>query len=276
MENQRTYSRTHPWITFNLDLRRLDYKLWLMLGAAASKVEHISGVPLMPQIANELHTLYLAKGALATTAIEGNTLTESEAIAQIQGNLKLPPSRKYLQDELQNIVDSCDAIQQQIFADGGGKLSINKIKSMNEGVLKNLELPKEVEPGTFRRHEVVVGKYKCAPWQDCEYLMARYCEFLNDFKFPDDDKYVFAIIKAIIAHIYFVWIHPFADGNGRTARLIEYYILMLAGFPSPTCHLLSNHYNLTRNDYYEHIHRRSICQQNKENSDKGFKHFTES
>lgn len=51
-----------------------------MLGEAASKCEHIAGVPLRPSVAQELHRLYLAKGALATTAIEGNTLTENEVL----------------------------------------------------------------------------------------------------------------------------------------------------------------------------------------------------
>ena len=47
------------------------------------------------------------------------------------------------------------------------------------------------------------------------------------------------------------WIHPFGDGNGRTARLIEFQLLLAAGFPQPACHLLSNHYMKTRSRYYQ-------------------------
>jgi len=61
---------------------------------------------------------------------------------------------------------------------------------------------------------------------------------------------VFALIKAILAHLYLVWIHPFGDGNGRTARLLEFRILLSASIPWPVAHLLSNHYNLTRSEYY--------------------------
>ena len=32
-------------------------------------------------------------------------------------------------------------------------------------------------------------------------------------------------MSALLAHLYIAWIHPFADGNGRTARLLEYLIL---------------------------------------------------
>jgi len=41
-------------------------------------------------------------------------------------------------------------------------------------------------------------------------------------------------------------IHPFGDSNGRTARLIEFYILLRAGLPDMVSHILSNHYNDTR------------------------------
>ena len=51
--------------------------------------------------------------------------------------------------------------------------------------------------------------------------------------------------------------HPFGDGNGRTGRLLELAILLEAGLPQPVCHLLSNHYNLTRASYYREPDRGS-------------------
>jgi hypothetical protein len=54
------------------------------------------------------------------------------------------------------------------------------------------------------------------------------------------------LIAAVVAHVYFEWIHPFGDGNGRTGRLIELKLLLEAGVPQPAAHLLSNHYNATR------------------------------
>jgi Fic family protein len=46
------------------------------------------------------------------------------------------------------------------------------------------------------------------------------------------------------------FIHPFGDGNGRTGRLIEFYILLRSGAPIITSHILSNFYNETRPEYY--------------------------
>jgi len=49
------------------------------------------------------------------------------------------------------------------------------------------------------------------------------------------------------------WIHPFGDGNGRTGRLLEFYILLRAGNPDIASHILSNFYNLTRAEYYRQL-----------------------
>ena len=247
------YLKTNPWINFRLDMGKMNYRLWIMLGKAVSKCEHIAGVPLVPQVAQKMYLLYLAKGALATTAIEGNTLTEEEAIAEVEGRLKLPASREYLAIELNNIIESCNKIQREIGEAGDVRLSVEKILNMNRDVLKGLPNEKEISPGEFRQHNVTVGKYRGAPWQDCKYLTVKLVDFLNDFPVSDKEAQIFAVVKAIFAHLYLVWIHPFADGNGRTARLLEFNILMSAGFPAPACHLLSNHYNKTRTEYYRHL-----------------------
>ena len=79
--------------------------------------------------------------------------------------------------------------------------------------------------------------------------------------FPDVlsgfDKISTAIIKAVATHLYFVLIHPYGDGNGRTARLLEWRTLDAAGIATPATHLLSNHYNLTRTRYYQMLDRAS-------------------
>ncbi len=56
-------------------------------------IDRIAGAPLDPDVAGEFHQLYLARGALATTAIEGNTLSEAEARNAIDDKATLPPSR---------------------------------------------------------------------------------------------------------------------------------------------------------------------------------------
>ena len=250
----RQFERTHSWLKFRLDLNRFPYTLWIALGEAQSKCEHIAGVPLAPEIAKKLHNIYLAKGTLATAAIEGNTLSEEDALKRIEGKKDLPPSKEYLGQELDNIIEACNLIAKRLFDDGDNQLSSNKIKEFNALILDKLPAKDDVEPGKIRQHDVGVGRYKAVPHQDCEYLLDQYCDFINtQFNAPTGKEIVFGVIKAIFAHIYFALIHPFADGNGRTARLIELKILLSVGVPMPAAQLLNNHYNQTRNEYYRQL-----------------------
>lgn len=256
----RTYEGTHPWINFRVDLRNLGPECWMLLGESRSKIEHIAGSLLNPDMAYLMHEVYLAKGVLATTAIEGNTLSEEEALRLVQGKLELPPSREYLAREIENIIGAFNTIRDELIGGGEAALTPTKIAEYNEMILDGLDLEDGVVPGEIRKHRVGVARYLGAPPEDCGYLLQELCDWLNgpDFR-PDSPQWAmpFAILKAIVAHLYLAWIHPFGDGNGRTARLIELQILMGAGVPTPAVHLLSNHYNQTRSQYYRELDRAS-------------------
>jgi Fic family protein len=258
---EHAYQTSHPFITFDLDMRRAGADVWMLLGEAQSKCDHISGVPLRPTVAKQLHALYLIKGVQATTAIEGNTLTEQEVGGIIDGTLQMPPSKEYLAQEVRNIVEACDLIVRDVTSSEQDlPVTVDRIRRFNRTVLKSLELPEHVVPGETRKCSVGVGTYRAAPAEDVDYLLERLAYWLNGdtFRPPNAEvQIVYALIKAAMAHLYLAWIHPFGDGNGRTARLLELQILLSAGVSTPASHLLSNHYNQTRAEYYRQLDRAS-------------------
>ncbi len=241
----KAYEKTHPWLKFQLDLRKVGYKLWMALGEAQSKCEHIAGVPLRPSTSKELHKIYLVKGVLATTAIEGNTLTEEEVRQLVDGTLKIPHSKEYLAQAVENIIGACNQIADRLLKGESANLTVPDIKNFNRLVLDGLPSEEGTEPGKIRRRSAIVGNYRGAPAEDCEYLLEHLCTWLNseDFRTSENLAIAFSLLKAIVAHLYLAWIHPFGDGNGRTARLMELQILLATGVPQPAAHLLSNHYN---------------------------------
>ncbi len=252
----RTYEQTHSWITFHLDLGEADYQTWMLLGEAQSKCKHLAGAPLLPVVAEQLQQVFLAKGVLATTAIEGNTLSEQEVLSFMKGELQLPPSKEYLGQEIDNVIQGCNVILNKVMSGQPTELTLESICEYNRLILQNLPLNEDVVPGVFRSHNIMVGTYRGAPPNDVEYLLERMCEWLNNqFRHPEGYEIAFGILKAIAAHIYIAWIHPFADGNGRTARLVELQFLLSVGIPAAAAHLLSNHYNQTRTDYYRQLER---------------------
>lgn len=254
----RSYEESHKWITFKAtDVNDLGTKLWMLLGEAQSKCEHLAGTPLRPDVARQLYEVTLVKGALATTAIEGNTLTEEQAVGIFKGTYKAPASRAYQEREVRNVLDALMEIDQQVLRGELPKITPQLICAYNLKVLDGTEFEPHVIPGRVRDYSVGVPGYRGAPAEDCEYLVGRLCEWLESDIFRNDDpeiQFALSVACAIYAHLYIAWIHPFGDGNGRTARLLEFLILARCGrIPLPAAHLLSNHYNLTRDQYYREL-----------------------
>jgi Fic family protein len=253
----RDYEQTHPWIDFRAtDVNDVQPKHWMLVGEARSKCEHLAGAPLKPMLAQQLYEVTLIKGALATTAIEGNTLNEEQVRGILEGSYKAPPSRQYQEQEVRNVLDALQGLHDRIVAGDEIKITRELIEQFNWQILHDTELREDVVPGKLREHSVVVGRYRAAPGQDVEYLVDRLVDWLNGPVFVNTDpevQFALTMAKAVYAHLYIAWIHPFGDGNGRTARLLEFVILASSGIPMPAAHLLSNHYNLTRDRYYREL-----------------------
>ena len=254
MDNNRRYLTSHPWITFSLDLLSdIPYTLWLLLGAAESKCRHLAGIPLHPDKQRELHTLSLHRGVRATTAIEGNSLSEEEVRKVAEGcDVTFPKSKEYQRVEVENALNVYNVVLKEIDEKGSCPIGHEQLKLDNAAFLKGLKLKEEVMPGEIRAYAVSVGHYRGAPAEDCDFLLQKLFDWLgDDWKFGKEHEIIEGILKAIVSHLYIAWIHPFGDGNGRSARLLEFRFLMNANVPSTAAHLLTKHYNDTRTEYYD-------------------------
>ena len=265
---EREYHNTHPWISFQLDLRQADPRLWVLLGQIVASGEFMSRALLPPKVASNMARIYLAKGVQATVAIEGNTLSEEEVLAQIDDQLELPASKEYLGREVRNVVDAANGIVRRIHRGDAPPVTAEFVADCNGRILTGLSevLGDEVEPGRVRKHSVGVGSYRGAPARDCEYLLDRLGDWLEGIPqitvlgVESDNRVATGVLRAVLAHLYVAWIHPFGDGNGRTARLVELSLLARV-LPLPSAQLLSNHYNDTRAAYYRELARSSQANQ---------------
>ncbi len=254
----RTYEKSHPWITFKAtDVNRIGARNWMLLGEARAMCDHLAGVPLQPDVARNFYEVAMVRGARATTAIEGNTLTEEEVAGILRGTFRAPPSREYQEREVRNVLEALNSFAAQI--NGGDRPTITResICEFNRQILVGANHESHVVPGQVRDYSVVVSNYRGPPAEDCEYLVERLAKWIESDTFRSDVpeiQFALVIASAIYAHLYVAWLHPFGDGNGRTARLIEFLILARSGLvPIPAAHLLSNHYNLTRDQYYREL-----------------------
>lgn len=257
---RRQYQEDNFWINFKFEVTYDE--LWTRLGEAFSKCQHLAGSPLTPTVAGELARIYLTKGALGSTAIEGNTLSEDEARDIIDGQLSLPSSQQYLEQELKNVAEAIMDIDHSARNATEFVVSPEWIREQNRKVLDSLEHDEHVVPGEYTEKRLVVGSYRSVPPEDVSYLMDRLCEWLNDQwlramrnpELPPELRFANAFFAATLGHLYIAWIHPFGDGNGRTARLLECAILAHSGLvPWVSSNVLSDFYNRTRTRYYDRL-----------------------
>lgn len=225
------------------------------LGQADAIIQGICGTPIRPEYHAKLLQVSLVKGARATTAIEGNTLSEDEVELVAQGE-SLAPSKEYQEIEVRNVLDAMNELLLEVTGAGQGQLVTPELTRRFHGLIgKDLGEHFDAIPGRFREDARIVGSYRCPRHEDVPELMSRLCKWLQqEFQFSTGEQiFADAVIQAIVTHVYVEWIHPFGDGNGRTGRLLEFYILLRAGNPDIASHILSNFYNETRPEYYRQI-----------------------
>ncbi len=258
----RKYEETHPWLTFAFDANRLGVPTWTHLGECFSKCQHLIGTPLKPAFADKLAEIYLRRGALASAAIEGNSLSEAELGEILDKKKKLPKSQQYLEEEIQNIIHTLNDVKLSVMAKEKFQLTPEWIMKVHAQLLAGLEEPEYVVPGKTRKVSVVVGNYKGVPAEDVDFLIQKLCDWVNTMLLEIDEEratspdaaFIKTFFVAILAHLYIAWIHPFGNGNGRTARVIECAIFAHSELvPWISTNLLSDYFNRTRNKYYERL-----------------------
>lgn len=244
---------SHKHISFRNEWE-IDNDCAYMLGECDAYVKALTDIPLKPEYRDKLLRVSLIKGAQATTAIEGNTLSQEE-IEKLDEGWKLPPSKEYLEIEVKNILAAFNELLKEIVLEG--RVSIitpELIKNFHRMIGQNLGDHFDAIPGRFRDDNRVVGKYLAPDHKFVPELIDKLCEWLRrEFHYSDGQNFLTLVIQAIITHVYIEWIHPFGDGNGRTGRLLEFYILLRTGLPSIVSHVLSNFYNQTRPEYYRQL-----------------------
>lgn len=248
----------YPFISFEFDINRLTPDMWLDLGEAMSKCQHLAGVPLKPARADEMSAVYLARGVQATTAIEGNTLSEAE-VKQIvaKGTAHVGKSRQYQEREVQNVLGAIYEMDEALRAGMRLPITRERLEWLNFQILDGIPDEPQVVPGKLRKHNVSAGRYLAPRWQDVPELVDRFVRWLAELRSvvrpesPVRDRFVNSVLAAMLAHLYIAWIHPFGNGNGRLARLIEVQILSESGVvPIVATNLLSDFYNKTRDHGY--------------------------
>ena len=194
---------------------------------------------------------------MATTAIEGGPLDESEVGALMAGR-RVPPSRDPQATEVMNVVAAARTLLDELAAGTATPVTADLLLRMHGLIGADLGDRLDAEPGQYRTGGRG-GRYTAPSAGDVPGLIEGVFEWLGR-EFPrsgPDGEFSQAAVRALVTHVYVLWIRPFGDGNGRTARLLEAYILAAAGTPAIASHLLTDFYYETRREYFRHLEQSS-------------------
>lgn len=254
----REYLRSHSWIDFRLPLAEAGFEFWRALGRVEQSIWQITQATLPPAETDRFYYLTLIRGVTATIAIEGSTLTAAEVSQIEKGVFPGRASRADEEQEAKNIISLYRHIARRMLRGAPPPITVDAILKYNRMVRAEIADAESMSAGgEFRSHGVRIGRSSGAPPADLPYLTNRLCEWLYGelAELAKLGKVAQGILQALLAHLYIAWIHPFADGNGRTARALELHILLAAGVPDIAAHLLSNYYHRTRQRYYQALDR---------------------
>lgn len=174
--------------------------------------------------------------------LEGNSLTYGETKALIL--FGITAQGKPLKDHFE-ITGHNEAINWILdLVKGEMELTEHFIRQLHTLLLKESSYKEALTPdGKPTRRKIEVGKYKSQPnhvitvtgetfyFATPEETPARMHDLLEWFRKEKEKPNVNPIILAALFHYRFIRIHPFDDGNGRTARILMNFILMQFGYP---------------------------------------------
>lgn len=173
--------------------------------------------------------------------LEGNTLTYGETKALIL--FGITAQGKPLKDTLE-ITGHNEAINWVIdLVKGERPLTENFIRELHSLLLQDSYKESKNADGIIVPRKISVGKYKTSTnhvetitgeifyFATPEETPAKMFDLLNWYSEKTKEENVNPILVAAEFHYRFIRIHPFDDGNGRTARILMNFILMQFGFP---------------------------------------------
>ncbi|MDH6106539.1 Fic family protein [Anabaenopsis tanganyikae CS-531] len=204
--------------------------------------------PFDQTIIAELKKLYDVRFTYNSNAIEGNTLTQSETELVLTKGITI--GGKTLDEHLE-VIGHKEAIDYiESLAQKDTVINEWEIKQIHNLILRKIH-PNEA--GCYRQLDVMAPgtNYIYPPHYLLSQLMTDFVIWLNS----DAALTLHPVEYATMAHYRFVSIHPFRDGNGRTARLLMNLLLIRAGYPIVVIN------NQIRNDY---IHALGYGQQNQD------------
>jgi len=202
----------------------------------------------------DLQNLHIVRSVHGTTAIEGNPLSESDVERQLLG-----ASRNRRRDEVHRQTENAARAFRWVESEfsAARRIRLDDILTVHRLLTEESD-EHDNAPGRLREsgHNVTVGSadlggvHRAPPGGTVVRSLAEsFINFLNGNAFQREN----AAVRALVAHFYFVTLHPFGNGNGRTARCLEAALLYQGQYNTYGFYSLSNYFYRNREAYIRYL-----------------------
>jgi Fic family protein len=178
--------------------------------------------PFPPHTLKSIREHLIVNWTYHSNAIEGNTLTLSETKVALEG---ITIGGKTIHEHLEVINHKEAIVYVEEIVGRQEPLSEWQIKSIHRLILKGIH---DEDAGIYRKENVLISGARHIP-PDALQVPSQMEQFITWYQ--DEGQQLHPISKSAMVHADFVKIHPFIDGNGRTARLLLNFELMKHGYP---------------------------------------------
>lgn len=177
--------------------------------------------PFSQNTLNSIREDLILRWTCESNALEGNTFTLSETKVFLENGITIGGKTYLEHSEILNHKKAILFMEKELSEKK--EISEGQIKQIQEIIMFGIE---EKMPGQYRNDSIVVtgSDYSFPTSEEVPVKMGKLIDWYNNFSGHP-------VEKAALLHEKFVTIHPFFDGNGRTARILLNMELMKNGYP---------------------------------------------
>ena len=190
----------------------------------------------------DIEAKLLAEDIVANYAIDGYTLDSENTLAEVE--LKSKSSQNYIKNYIGAIQNASSPLTEDRLFNWHSAMGQNKVKHYRES-------PSEVQTTIDATAPDFAPKTHHFVGPNPERLQSEMENFLSWFESANID----GVIKAAIAHFWFITIRPFADANGRLARAITAMQLARTENTTHCQYALNKQINIHKSEYFKILAR---------------------
>jgi len=240
----------------------INNKILQNIGVIEACREVINNAPLIPSYEKQFQQEAAMASIHHGTHIEGNELSFTQAEGVLEGK-KIVAGERDIQEVI-NYRNVLKYIDEEIGDFVGSKNKEFKYSEKQVLKIHSFAVEKLVpddQRGKFRQVQVILRNaqtgeivFRPPPAPEVPYLIEDFLEWLNSA----EGKEIHPVLRSAVAHYVISSVHPFTDGDGRTARGLATLILFAEGYDIKKLFSLEEFFDNNAYEYYESLRKTDL------------------